>query len=240
MKAQERHHLKQNEFVSTVVTVTQWYRGNQGRFVGAVIAVFAVIALGSGYFWFQNRNQEQAGSLLGVAMTIYQAPVVPPSSVPGAKQAAGSYPSEKARYEAALAAFQQVADTYPSSIAGVAARYHSAETLLSLGRADDAQKAYQTVIDKSGSTVYGTMARLGLATVMLASGKSEQGIKSLEEMAAQRDGMVPVDGVLMQLAAAYQTAGKNAEARTTYKRVVDEFPDSPYAQSARQKMTLLG
>ncbi len=240
MKAQERHHLKQNEFVSTVVTVTQWYRGNQGRFVGGVIAVIAVIALASGYFWFQNRNQEQAGSLLGVAMTIYQAPVVPPSSVPGAKQAAGSYPSEKARYEAALAAFQQVADTYPSSTAGVAARYHSAETLLSLGRADDAQKAYQTVIDKSGSTVYGAMARLGLATVMLASGKSEQGIKSLEEMAAQRDGMVPVDGVLMQLAAAYQTAGKNAEARTTYKRVVDEFPDSPYAQSARQKMTLLG
>ena len=240
MKAQERHHLKQNEFVSTVVTVTQWYRGNQGRFVGGVIAVIAVIALASGYFWFQNRNQEQAGSLLGVAMTIYQAPVVPPSSVPGAKQAAGSYPSEKARYEAALAAFQQVADTYPSSTAGVAARYHSAETLLSLGRADDAQKAYQTVIDKSGSTVYGAMARLGLATVMLASGKSEQGIKSLEEMAAQRDGMVPVDGVLMQLAAAYQTAGKNADARTTYKRVVDEFPDSPYAQSARQKMTLLG
>lgn len=240
MKAQERHHLKQNEFVSTVANATQWSRDNQGMFMGVVIALIAVIALASGYFWWQNRNQEQAGSLLGIAMTIYQAPVVPPSSVPGATQAPGSYPSEKARYEAALKAFQDVADTYPSSTAGLAARYHSAETLMSLGRAKDAQQAYQTVIDKAGTSIYGPMSRLGLATVMLADGQSDQAIKAFEELAAQRDGVVPVDGVLMQLASAYQKVGKNAEARTTYKRVVDEFPDSPYAQNARQQMTLLG
>ena len=240
MKAQERHHLKQNEFVSTVATATHWYQHNQGTVVGGAIAIVVVVLLGSGYFWFQHRNQEQAGSLLGVAMTIYQAPVVPPSSVPGATQAPGSYSSEKARYEAALKAFEDVANQYPSSTAGLAARYHSGETLMSLGRADDAKKAYQTVIDKAGSSIYGPMAKLGLASVMLASGQSDQAIKAFEEMAAQRDGVVPVDGVLMQLAAAYQKAGKSAEARTAYKRVVDEFPDSPYAQSARTQMTLLG
>ncbi len=240
MKAQERHHLKENEFVSTVASATSWYRHNQGLFVGGVVAVIAVVVLASGYFWFQNRNEESAGALLGVAMTIYQAPVVPPSSVPGATQAAGSFPSEKARYEAALKAFSEVADKYPSSVAGTAAKYHSAETLLSLGRATDAQQAYQTVIDKSGATIYGTMARLGLANVQLAAGQNDQAIKTFEELAAQRDGKLPVDGVLMQLASAYQKMGKNAEARTTYKRVVDEFPDSPYVQTARTQMTLLG
>lgn len=240
MKAQERHHLKQNEFVTGVASATSWYRDNQGTVVGGVIAVIVVLVLGSGYFWFQHRNEEQAGSLLGVAMTIYQAPVVPPSSVPGATQAPGSYPSEKLRYEAALKAFQEVADKYPSSLAGTAARYHSAETLLSLGKNAEAQQAYQAVIDKSSSTVYGSMARLGLANVQLASGQNDQAIKTFEDVAAQRDGIVPVDGVLMQLAAAYQKMGKTAEARTTYKRVVDEFPDSPYVQNARQAMTLLG
>lgn len=240
MKAEERHQLKQNEFVSTVATATSWYRDNQNVAMGAVVAVVAAIVLGSGYFWWQNRNQEQAGSLLGVAMTIYQAPVVPPSAVPGATQTPGSYPSEKARYEAALSAFKQVADTYPSATAGLAARYHSAETLLSLGRPDEAKQAYQTVVDKGGSGVYGMMAQLGLAQVQLASGQGDQAVKTFETLAANRDGAVPVDGVLMQLAQAYQTLGKNAEARTTYKRVVDEFPDSPYVQKARQQMTLLG
>ncbi len=240
MKTKERHHLKENEFVTTVATVADWYRDNQGKAVAGVVAVAVVVAAVSGYFWWQHRNQEQAGALLGVAMTIYQAPVVPPSSVPGAKQAPGSYPSEKARYEAALAAFQQVADTYPSSMAGIAARYHSAETLLSLGRAKDAVQAYQTVIDRAGSSVYGAMAHLGLATAMLADGQNDQAIKALEDLSAQRDGIVPVDGVLMQLASAYRKLGKTAEARTTYKRVVDEFPDSPYVQDARQQMTLIG
>lgn len=240
MKAQERHHLKQNEFVSTVASATSWYRDNQGTVVGGLIAIIAVVVLSSGYFWFQHRNEESAGALLGVAMTIYQAPVVPPSSVPGATQAPGSYPSEKARYEAALKAFQEVADKYPSSTAGLAARYHSGETLLSLGKPTEAQQAYQAVMDKGGSTIYGTMSKLGLANVMLASGQNDQAVKTFEEVAAQRDGVVPVDGVLMQLAAAYQKMGKNAEARTTYKRVVDEFPDSPYVQNARTQMTLLG
>jgi predicted negative regulator of RcsB-dependent stress response len=240
MKTTERRHLKQNEFVSGVVTVTNWYQENKDKatmLVGVVLV--AVLGIG-GYVWWQNRSAEQAGELMGVAMTIYQAPIVPPSSVPGAVQQPGSYPSEKARYEAALKAFQDVANAYGSSISGIAARYHSAETLFSLGRFNEAHQAYQQTIDKGGNTIYASMAKLGLATTMLAEGQKDQAIKAYEDLAAVRDGAVPVDGVLMQLAKAYETLGKKAEARTTYKRVVDEFPDSPYAQSARQQMTLLG
>ncbi len=240
MKAQERHHLKQNEFVSSVADATSWYRTNQSTVIGGIVAVVAVAVLASGYFWWKGRAEEQSGSLLGVAMTVYQAPIVPPSSVPGATQAAGSYPTEKARAEAALTAFQQVYSAYPSSTAGIAAKYHSAEVLLSLGRKDEAQKAYEEVIANAGGSIYGPVAKLGLATALLANGKGDQAVKTFEELAANRDGAVPVDGVLMQLAAAYKQLGKNQEARTTYKRVVDEFPDSPYVQSARQQMTLLG
>lgn len=240
MKTQERHHLKQNEFVTGVASVTGWYQGNKDKVTLAIGAVIAVVVLAGGYFWFQNRSAEQAGELMGVAMTIYQAPIVPPSSVPGAVQQAGSYPSEKARYEAALKAFQDVANTYSSSTSGIAARYHSAETLFSLGRLTEAHQAYQQVIDKDGNSVYGLMAKLGLASTMVAEGQNDAAVKAYEDLAAVRDGIVPVDGVLMQLAKAYEKIGKKSEARTTYKRVVDEFPESPYVQSARQQMTLLG
>lgn len=240
MKKQERHHLKQNEFVSVVASATNWYQKNKDKAMLAVGVVLVGVVLTGGYFWWQNRSAEQAGELMGVAMTIYQAPIVPPSSVPGAVQQPGSYPSEKARYEAALKAFQDVANTYGSSPSGIAARYHSAETLFSLGRLNEAHQAYQMVIDKGGSSVYGSMAKLGLASTMLAEGQGDQAVKTYEELAAVRDGIVPVDGVLMQLGKAYEKLGKKSEARTTYKRVVDEFPDSPYVQSARQQMTLIG
>ena len=46
--------------------------------------------------------------MLGIAMSIAQAPIVPPPTVPGATQAAGTYPTDKARRKPALQAFQQV------------------------------------------------------------------------------------------------------------------------------------
>ncbi len=239
MKTTERHHLKHNEFASGVASVAGWCRQNRDKVTLIVVGVLAVVVLTAGYFWWQKRSAEQGGALMGVAMTIYGAPIVPPSSVPGAVQQPGSYPSETARYEAALKAFQDVANTYGSSPSGIAARYHSAETLFSLGRLSEAHQAYQTVIDKGGSNVYASMAKLGLASTMLAEGQNDAALKTYEDLAAVRDSIVPVDGVLMQLAKAYEKLGKKSEARTTYKRVVDEFPESPYVQSARQQMTLL-
>jgi len=59
-------------------------------------------------------------------------------------------------------------------------------------------------------------------------------------LSGQREGTVPVDGVLMQLARTYVKAGKLSEARAAFKRVVDEFPDSSFVTAARQQMTLLG
>jgi outer membrane protein assembly factor BamD (BamD/ComL family) len=46
--------------------------------------------------------------------------------------------------------------------------------------------------------------------------------------------------VLVQLARTYVKAGKATEARATFKRVVDEFPNSNYVSEARQQMALLG
>ena len=48
--------------------------------------------------------------------------------------------------------------------------------------------------------------------------------------------MLPVDGVLMELARACLKAGKTQDARAAFKRVVDEFPESSYVAEARQQL----
>jgi TolA-binding protein len=76
--------------------------------------------------------------------------------------------------------------------------------------------------------------------MLLAGGKVDDAIKAFSDLSAERDGVLPVDGVLMQLARAYLKAGKTQEARATFKRVVDEFAQSPYAAEARQQLTAIG
>jgi TolA-binding protein len=92
------------------------------------------------------------------------------------------------------------------------------------------------VIDRDGNGIYGQMARLGLAESQSRSGQYDQAIKTFQEMAQRKDGPLPVDGILMQLARTYLDAGKRAEAQQTFNRIVEEFPDSPYNGDAKREL----
>jgi len=240
MKADHRHQLKQNDFALRVAKATEVLATNRDRIIMGTVAVIVLVVAISAYSWWSGRTAAQAEALLAVAMQTYDAPIVPAPTVPGATQQAGTYPTEQARSEAALAAFQNVVDQYPATDAGTAARYHHAASLAAIGRYAEAEKGFQATIDAAGDSLFGATARMGQAEALIAAGEFDRGIKVLEGLSANRDGLLPLDGVLMQLARGYQKAGKSAEAKTTFKRVVDEFPDSLYVPQARTELAKLG
>jgi TolA-binding protein len=239
MKAKERHQLKQNDFAQTAARVVGVLTEQRHRVIPTVIALVVVVALASGFFVWRKRKADQAGALLGVAMAVTQAQIAPPSTLPGAKQSPGTYPTNEAKSEAALQAFQDVIAKYPSTNGATAARYGAAGELLALGRAAEAEQAYRAVIADADSPVYKPMATMGLAEALSAQGKQEDAIKTLTDLSGQRDSVVPIDGVLMQLAETCAKAGKTPEAKAAYKRVVDEFPESPYVAAAREQIAAL-
>ena len=73
-----------------------------------LIAVFVIVVAGGGYMFWTTRTHNAAGALLGVALATEQAPITPPPTIPGATQTPGTFPTEQARLEATLKAFQQV------------------------------------------------------------------------------------------------------------------------------------
>jgi tetratricopeptide (TPR) repeat protein len=240
MKAQERHHLKQNEFATTVARVSDSVRGNPQRIMMWLVAAVAVVAVVGGYFWWRGRQANEAGAVLASAMVVMQSPIVPAPTLPGATQAPGTFASAAARQEAALGAFQKVAAAYPSRQEGLAAASQAAALLYGMGRHAEAEKAYADLIARAGGTsVYGMSARLGLAQSLAAQTKYDAAIKEYTDLAALRDGLLPVDGVLVELARTYLKAGKRADARATFKRVVDEFPTSVFVSEAREQMAAL-
>ena len=238
MKSQERHQLKQNEFAQTAARVAGAIQENRQRVGLIAIVVLAIIAIGGGYWYWQRRTNNLAGGEFGIGMAISRAQITPPSSLPSAVQATGTFASEAARHEAALKQFEKAATDYPSTAAGIAARYHAGLEQLALGKFADAEKSFQQVIDR-GAGIYPPSARLALAETLAQQGKYDDAIKRLTDLAGDRDGALPVDGILMQLARTSAKAGKRQDAKAAYKRVVDEFPDSFYANDARQQLTVL-
>jgi TolA-binding protein len=240
MKAHQRHQLKQNEFATTVARVGDTVREHRSRIAVGIVAAVVVAGAIGGYLVWRKHTRDQAGALFAQATAISDAPIAPAPTVPGAAQAAGTFATVKARQEAAVAAFERVAKAYPSTDDGIAASYELAGELLSLGRLPEAEKAYQDVIARAGSSIYGASARMGLAETLTAEGQYDRAIKEYTDLAAQRDGVLPVDGVLFQLGRTYLKAGKAADARAAFKRIADEFPNSNYVADAREQLSRLG
>jgi predicted negative regulator of RcsB-dependent stress response len=201
--------------------------------------VVVVGVLVGGYFAWQQRAQGRADAALASAILIDDARVGPPAA-PGSQEPAGmSFATAKEKLEASQARFKAVADEFPSTDAGLFARYREAGAWMALGNAANASAAYQQVIDHAGSKVYGQMAKLGLAEAQVSAGQIDPAINTFKEMAQLKDGPLPVDGILIRLAQVYKGAGKTTDAEQTLNRILTEFPDSSFSADARRELDLL-
>jgi len=239
MKTAERHHLQENEVALALGHANDFYSQNKTAILGLGGALLAaVVGLGAYTAWAGNRDAK-SGAALAEAMVVMDSRVQPPAA-PGTQpagapaQTPGTYPAEKAKLEAALPKFLAAADGYPSSPAGRLARFQAASVLVSLGRFDEAAAQYQQLA--GGSDVVGRMAALGTAEAQARGGKYDEAIATFKTLSEQKDGAVPVDGVLMHLARTYQLAGKPQDAQKTLTQLVEQHPESPFAAEAKQEL----
>jgi predicted negative regulator of RcsB-dependent stress response len=242
MRTAERQHLKTNEVADLVARLKETVDA-AGPGAGRLLAAgLAVVLIAAGFLGWRSYTAAQAQALLAEALTVDTAPVVPPpqpgESTPPSPQA-GSFPSEQARREAALAKFSAAAAAYPSTDAGRMARYRAASIYAELGKLAEAEREFKAVAE-SGGRLYSQVARLGVADLQVRQGQYDPAIATFRELATRTDGDLPVDGILMQLGRALALAGKTAEALQTFKRIVDEFPQSAYGAEARRQVEVLG
>ena len=243
MRTSERHHLKDNELAIVVNRASGWINENQ-RALTMGLAAIAVVAVGVlGYTAWRSNVDSKARTMLAEAMVIQEARVVPPPppptdpSIPSPAPAPqpGTYPSEKAKLEAALPKFLAAADAYPSNESGLTARYHAASALVGLERYDEAVQQYDRIIS-DGSGLLTEMARLGKAEAQLRGSKFDAAIATFKELSERTDSKLPKEALLLELARAYRAAGKNEDARKTLNQIVEQHAESPFAAEAKTEL----
>jgi len=238
MKRTERHHLKKHELDRLARRAREMVETHRREMTAAIAVIVIVGAAVLGYAAWRERTQSRAQAMLAEAMAVGDARVGAPVA-PGTPGAGPSFLTEAERSRAALARFKAAADAYPSTGAGIFARYQEASTEMALGNAADAARAFQDVIDRAGDGIYGQMARLGLAEAQARSGQYDQAINAFKELAQRKDGPLPVDAILMQLGRTYRDAGKPGDAQQTFTRIVQEYPDSAFSGDAKKELDAL-
>jgi tetratricopeptide (TPR) repeat protein len=242
MKRDERQHLKENELAHQLASA-QEFLGPRTKSVGLIVGGVVLLAIvAAGVALMRQRSQGEGQELLADALVALDARVVPATAqgqagdAPAAAQfgATGTFSTEAAKLGAALPKLKAAADAYPDSPAGITARYHMAGALAALGRRDEAIVAFDDVAKRAGAdTLYGRMARLGKADAQAKAGQIDAAIVTWKTMVTQDAADLPVDAILIELARAYVTKGSAAEAKQAFTQIVDQHPDSPYAQEAR-------
>jgi TolA-binding protein len=238
MKKTQRQHLRENELAHMAASARDTYQQRKGQIIPMLIAIVVIAVAVGGFFAWRSRGEARAHTMLADAMVVDEARVGPPPAA-GQPSAGLSFPTEREKHQKALTKFKEVADAYPSTDAGLFARYREATTYMALGVPASAVQSFQQVIDKGGDSLYAQMARLGLAEAQAQTGQYEPAINTFKDLAQRKDGQVPVDGVLIRLGRAYLDAGKRAEAEQTFNRIVQEFPDSPFSADARRELDQL-
>ena len=235
MKRTERQHLKENEFAQLAASTREALEERGGQLGKIIIGVVVVLVAVIGVTVYRNSTDSRAGRMLGEAMAVQDARVGAPDA-PGTPSTGTSFPNEKEKLTAMATKFKAVADAFPGTDQGNFARYREAGAQMALGNAKEAAAAYQQVIGAAGDSIYGQMAKLGLAETQARSGEFDKAIETFKAMSTNKDGTLPVDGILMQLARTYREAGKGSDAEQTLNRVVSEFPDSQFAAEAKKEL----
>jgi tetratricopeptide (TPR) repeat protein len=236
MKGSERHRLKENELSHALNEAAARLAHQQRRYTVLGVAVLVVLVAAGGYWAWHTRAETRAQVMLTEALAVIQSPVDAPKPDASGKVALapGTYPTLAARAEAGLTKFMQVADSYPSTSAGVAARYYAASALGMLGRPAEAASRYQEVVDRAGTKdFYGRMSQLGAVDAHVQAKQFDQAIVKAQALANGNDETLPRDAMLMELGRAYTAAGKKAEARQTFDKLLAEFPESAYVDEAK-------
>ena len=248
MRRDERQHLKENELAHTLASLQEFVGPRAGMVRAVVIGVVAVAVIAVGVSLFRQRSQGQGQDLLADALVALNARVVPanaagaPGEEPAAAQfgATGTFSTESAKLNAALPKLKAAADAYPDAPAGITARYHMAGALAALGRHAEAITAFEDVTKRAGvNSLYGRMAVLGKADAQARAGQLDAAIATWKGIVAQSSSELPVDAILIELGRAYVTKGSTAEAKQTFTQIIDQHPDSPYAQEARTSLDSL-
>ncbi|MGZ7039615.1 MAG: tetratricopeptide repeat protein, partial [Thermoanaerobaculia bacterium] len=80
-------------------------------------------------------------------------------------------------------------------------------------------------------------ARYSLYELRIENGEAPQVASELnQELARNENQVLPPDSMLVLLAHAYDAQGSSDKSRDAYRRIVSQFPDSPYAVEAQRKV----
>ncbi len=184
--------------------------------------------------------------VLGIAVVgVVAAQLVRQSAAKAEKAAAVILLDGEGQYQSgntpdALRRFVEASDKFKGAPSGKLAGLRAADCQLELGQTEDAKRLYQKFLDtRPKDGILRASANRGLAKAFEASGQGDEAVKRYLEAADIEASPMRADD-LVAAALIQLQAGRLAEAKAIYQKVMDQFPGSPKAREAKEGLDRIG
>ena len=240
MDRQHRRDLKHDRFVDEIGSLSDRARDNQ-RFLYLITgAVVALALIGYGIYFYRSSREQRAQEALGKAIETIESPLLPPPPAPGTPpqqtMPGAKYKTDAERRAAAEKEFKDVESKFGGSDAADVADLYLARLEAMHGNTASARKRLQHFIDEHPKHLLVGGARYSVYQLRIDGGEGSQVAQELQAQIGKPDSPLPSDTLLVLLAHAYDAQGNADKSKETYRRIVTEYPDSPYAVEAQRRV----
>src|SRR3954452_12386527 len=234
MDRQQRRDLKHDKFVDEIGSLSTRARENQRLLLTIAAAAVIIAVLAYGIYFYRSNREQKAQVALGAAIETMESPLLP---APGAQPVPGSkFKTEPERTAAAEKQFKELESNYGGSDAADVASLYLARIAADKGDLASAKSRLQKFVNDHPKHLLVAGARYSLYRLRIDNGEAAQVAQELSGEGNKPEPPLPADSILALMAHAYDIEGNAAKTKETYRRIVTEFPDSPYALEAQRKI----
>jgi TolA-binding protein len=224
-----RHEMKHDEFVSTIGRATRWAEDHWRQMALALGAAVLVTLIATGVVWWRQRRNLQAEAALGAVTEAYHADL-------GAAAGDPSFPTDADRSRAVIERADEVIESYGSTPAGERARYYRALSLYRDGEVEEAARELDRFVERYPDHFLAAFARWKRAQIREQQGDLAGACEGYRALLDAQVPEFPSELAYLDLGRCLERSGQPGEAAATYRRLLEAYPESPYAADARQRL----
>ena len=215
-----KQDMRRNPLVEWLVVTVRFVQARRTAVLAALVALGLLAAAGYGYWWYQERREDEASRALAGAHAALR----------------GEQPGNR---EEAMKRFQEIAQQYQGTRSAEESQIALGNLQFEAGKMDDAVGSFGDYLTIYPRGRFRVMAGLGKAYAQEAKADLQGAAKTLSEL-LDRDKDNPLAGeAYMALARIYEGLKKPDEAMRVYGQVVERFSQTQWAQHALQRMSAL-
>lgn len=234
MDSAHREDLKRNELEEALGKGIHYAEDHKRMILYGVGAVVGVALVAAGVFYWLGSRKDGANELLAKALRADGGAVVTTGANPG-DPVKPTFASEEARRARSKELFGELDAKYGGTATGRVGKLYLAQIAVAENDKERAKQLWKAFLDAEPAGALAAAARVNLYKLDREQGRGAELAEALKKMLEQDDKPLPSDVILYQLALTYDALGKTDDARATWRRIVDEYPQSPYIADAQRE-----